>query len=363
MVGEVADVDPLAPRLARLPHLVGGFVERLRRRVLRPTQRDEYVVALRESGACACFVALEADAQIGGQPQRRVRLRVLARARDGLAVCCRGVLPRRTLAVVVERGLAAHHQFHDAADTSHGAEQDVLGIPIHRSAAVRARPGVQVVPGPHHQRVAHDEPPRVRLPRRLEDQAARQVPPGSRDRHAVGPEPEVARTAVEDRPEHAGGVGARHAHPLDRPCRRDEAGVLAVGEERVVGDRGERIPQPTARDVRDGSGDRERCRRFDVAAAVLAGAVRGLGVLQDHAAHHRPQTHPRLAGRQPGVSDARRRARARAGGRWPRRTRRWRAGRGSGWPTGRRGAPRAGPRGCRWRWRSRGPARSAARAE
>ena len=42
-------------------------------------------------------------------------------------------------AVVVERRLAAHHQLDGAAHAAHGAQQDVLGIPVHRGAAVGAR--------------------------------------------------------------------------------------------------------------------------------------------------------------------------------------------------------------------------------
>ena len=78
VVGEVADVDPLPPRLAGLPHLVGGLFEGLRRRVLGPAQRDEHVVALVQPGPGPRLAALQADAQVGGQPQRRVRVRVLA---------------------------------------------------------------------------------------------------------------------------------------------------------------------------------------------------------------------------------------------------------------------------------------------
>ena len=186
MIGEVADVDPLTPRLAGLPHLVGGFFVGLRRRMLRPAQRDEHVVALGEAGPGPRFVTLEADAEVRRQPQGGMRLRILARAGDGLAVRGCRVLPRRRLAVIVEGGLAAHHQLDDAADASDGPQQDVLGVPVHRRAAVGPRAGVDVVPRAHHQRVAHDHPAGVGLPGGLEDQAARQIAPSRRHRHAVG---------------------------------------------------------------------------------------------------------------------------------------------------------------------------------
>ena len=87
VVREVADVDPLPPALAGLPHLVGGLLVGLRRRVLGPAQRDEHVVALLEPGPGPGLAALQPDAQIGRQPQRRVRVRVAWR---------RARSPRRT---------------------------------------------------------------------------------------------------------------------------------------------------------------------------------------------------------------------------------------------------------------------------
>ena len=107
---------------------------------------------------------------------------------------------------------------------------------------MRARPVRHVVPGAHHQRVADDEPPGRRLPRRLQHQGARQVAAGSGEADVVGAEPEAPRAAVEHRGEHAGGVGSRHAHPLHRTARGDEAGRLAVRQERVVRDQRERAP-------------------------------------------------------------------------------------------------------------------------
>ena len=55
-----------------------------------------------------------------------------------------------------------------------------------------------------------------------------------------GPEPEVARLAVEQGAEHAGRVEAGEAQPVDRPVGRDQGAGVAVGQERVVGDGRER---------------------------------------------------------------------------------------------------------------------------
>ena len=123
--------------------------------------------------------------QVGGQPQRRVCLGVARRPRDGLAVRLRRVLPGGRDAVVVERRLAVHHELDGAADAAHGAQQDVFGVPVHRRAAVRPRPGLQVVPRAHHQGLAHDEPAGVGLPGGLQDQAAGQIAARGRHRHPV----------------------------------------------------------------------------------------------------------------------------------------------------------------------------------
>ena len=194
--------------------------------------------------------------------------------RDRLAVRAGRVLPAGADAVVVERRLAVHHQLDGAAHASHGAQQDVLGIPVHRGAAVRARPRLDVVPRPHHQRVAHDQPAGMRLPGGLQDQAAGQVAARGRHRDAVRAQPEVAGAAIQDGPEDAGRVGPRHAHPFHRAGRRDQAGGFAVRQERVVGDRGKRVPQRPARRIRHRGRHGERCG---------VGLVGGLGVLQNHA--------------------------------------------------------------------------------
>ena len=94
---------------------------------------------------------------------------------------------------------------------------------------------------------------RMRLPGRYRRAAGTETP--------YGPEPEVPGAAVQDRAEHAGGVRPRHAQPLHRTRRGDQAGVLAVGQEPVVRDRRERIAQRTARDIRHRGSDGERWRR------------------------------------------------------------------------------------------------------
>lgn len=226
--------------------------------MLGPAQRDEHVVALFHPGAGPGFPAFQPDAQVGGEPQRRVGVGLLGGAGDGLAVGVGGVLPGGADAVVVERRLAAHHQLDGAADAAHRAQQDVLGVPVHRGAAVGARASLQVVPGAHDQRVPYDQPSRVGLPGGFHDQAAGQVSAGRRDGHAVGSQPEMAGAAVQDRPEHARGVRSGHTHPFHRPGRRDQAGGFPVGQECVVGDRGKRVPQGCVGSKRPGCAQVDR---------------------------------------------------------------------------------------------------------
>ena len=202
-----------------------------------------------------------------------MRVRVVAGPRDGFPIATGRVLPVGADPVVVERRLAVHHQLDGAADASHGAQQGVFGLPVHRGAAMRPRPRLDVVPRAHHQRVADDHPAGVGLPRGLQDQAARQVTPGGGHRDAVGAHPEVPGAAIQDRAEHAGRIGSWHAQPFHRSTRGDQAGVLAVGEEGVVGDRRKGVPQ-TARHVWHRGG----CVELH-GGAVLVGGRR---VLQDH---------------------------------------------------------------------------------
>jgi hypothetical protein len=293
VVGEVSDVDPLPPALGGLPHLVGGLFVGLRRRVFGPAQGDEHVVALFHPGARPRLPALQPDAQVGGQAQRRMRVGLFAGARDGLAVGVGRVLPGDADAVVVEGRFAAHHQLDRAADAAHGAQQDVLGVPVHRGAAMRSRAALDVVPRAHHQRVTHDQPPGVGLPGGLHDQAAGKVAARRRHRDAVGAEPKVAGAAVQDRAEHARGVGPGHAQPFHRPGGGDQARRLPVGQECVVGDRREGVPQRAAgrERRRRAEVDRRSQRRFGrsferfqrcLGGSTVGRLVGGLGV-QDHA--------------------------------------------------------------------------------
>jgi hypothetical protein len=55
--------------------------------------------------------------------------------------------------------------------------------------------------------------------------------------HVGRADPETAYVAVEDRAEHARRVELRQAQPLDVPAGSHQRGHLAIGQERVLGDR------------------------------------------------------------------------------------------------------------------------------
>ena len=95
-------------------------------------------------------------------------------------------------------------------------------------------------PRPQRQRVAHHDPAGRHLPGGDQRVRARLVL--TRRGHVRGErrEPEMTRLPVQQRAEHARGVEARDAQPADAAVRRDERSRVAVREERVVGDRGER---------------------------------------------------------------------------------------------------------------------------
>jgi hypothetical protein len=116
----------------------------------------------------------------------------------------------------------------------------VVGVIVGGGPPVRLGPVVVVMPRADEQDVADDDPAGLRAPRRLVDHRARDVAAAGRDVVVGGPDPEAARVAVEHRAEHGRAVHPRKAHPLDVAARRDERGRLAVGEERVLGDRRER---------------------------------------------------------------------------------------------------------------------------
>ncbi len=242
MIREAARRDPFAPVVLGGDHLGDRLVEGVRHRAVPPRQCDEGRVALVEPTSRAGLAVLDAESQIRGHAQRRMLVRRVPAHRGGLLVDLAGVPPFGAAPVVVEGGFATDVQVHRPVHTAHRPQQHVLGLPVGRCAAVCRGALLDVVPGRHDQGVAHDHPARVGLPGRLEDQTAGQVPPCRGHGAIVRRQPEMARAAVQQCAEHAGGVGSRHAHPLHGSVARDQTGALAIREECVVVDGREHAP-------------------------------------------------------------------------------------------------------------------------
>ncbi len=234
MVGELPAVEPVLPvvRGPREP-LVGVLVV-ARRVVLAPGQRAEDLLALLHHVACGRARALEAEVEVGDQPQVEVAV-----GDAGLVVALLPVAPAAALAPVVEGRLAVERHLHLAVDAANGAQQHVVGVVVGRRAAVRVRAVVVVVPRTDQQDVAHDQPAAGRVPTRLEHHRAGQVAASGRDANVRRADAEQAGVAVEDRPEDARRVHARQTHPLDVAAGGDQGRRLAVGQEAIVGNRGE----------------------------------------------------------------------------------------------------------------------------
>jgi len=182
--------------------------------------------------------ALQPDAQIGRQPQRRVRVRVLAGPARWFSHSRLPSTPSWRCCGGSRRRLAVHHQLHPCR--SH----------IARCAAGCARrPSPSGAPDGWRDRLSMPcQGPITSVSRTItHPYVVCQVSPGSgrpegnagrpgHRPHRTGSSGSV-RAAIQDRPEHAGRIGARHTQPPPRSARGDQTGVLAVGEKRVVGDR------------------------------------------------------------------------------------------------------------------------------
>ena len=235
VVGHARAIDPVAPEAggrldpARRVVGVGGGGE-----LLRPRQRAEQPLAVLEDVARTHAVALDAHRHVGLQPDRHPG----AGGVRGVAVRA-DQRPLGGLAPVVEDRLADQLDLDRVVDALDGAHQQVLGVVVGRRPRVR---GDRVLGPPRAdgERVADDDPAAGRAPGGDEHVRARVVAARHRVVDAERAEPERACPAVEQRPEHARGVELRDAQPVDRAVGRDQGAGVAVGQEPVVGDRGER---------------------------------------------------------------------------------------------------------------------------
>ena len=218
------DVDPLrslprrsAARRGRPPRTTRSRAGRPPRGVPRPH-----------------LVALDAERHIGPQPDRHV-----GPGRVGAVPVIARQLPLAGRPSVIEDRIADQLDLDGPLDPTNRPDEQVVGVPV------GGRPRVgrdQVLPLRRTDRegVAHLDPAGLRLPGGHEDVRAGLVGACRGHVDAERTQTEQPRPAVQQRPEHARGVEARHAEPIDRSVGRDERAGVAVGQERVVLDRGER---------------------------------------------------------------------------------------------------------------------------
>ena len=238
VVGELALVEPAPPEVGGLvdllPRLLGVGGRRVRLAV--PRERSERGLAVVQPGERDGCAPRHAQAHVRGETQRGI---VGTSVGHRLLVALTGVLPSGVGAAVVEDRLTVEDQLDLPLDAANRTHQHVPRFEVAGRTAVLLATAVGVDPRAHHQRVAHDEPPRPCLPGGLQHVGAGQVATAGGHQQLGGPEPEGAGSPVEDGAEHAGAVGARQAQPLDAPARPDQRRDLPVGQEPVFADRGE----------------------------------------------------------------------------------------------------------------------------
>ena len=234
VVRELAARQPVLPVMCGPHQLLVRLLVRRGSRAPAPRQRHEPGVALLEHGARTGLATFEPEEHVGGQGQRDARVR---RRGPALVVAVAGVLPLDRGSAVVEDRLAVHDRLHLARDAADRSEQDVLGLVVGRRPPVGHRTVGAVMPGPDQQDVPDDHPATRRAPAGLEDHRPREVAASCRDQGIERRQLERPGAAAEDRPEGAGCVEARNAHPVDRAARSHEGRHLTVTEEPVVPDR------------------------------------------------------------------------------------------------------------------------------
>ena len=261
MIGELSTIEPVLPVVAGPPEPVLGLLQRPRRGVLAPPQRDEPALAFLEQGACGGRRTFEAHVQIRGQPQsgqwvlgrgRIVRPAAVVhpvagspieeRLGDRIVVTVLPVGPARGHPAVVEAWSAIHLHLDLSVDAADRPQQNMRRVVVGGSPTVGMGTFVLVVPRPDEKRIGDDQPTSRRPPTGFEhhrpgDVAACRghVDPGRTDT-------EMAGIAIENGAEHAGGVHPRQAQPFHCAVRRHQRRCLTVGEECVVLDRWEVTP-------------------------------------------------------------------------------------------------------------------------
>ena len=168
--------------------------------------------------------------------RRRVRP---SDGRIGGAVAAVDDRPFGGCAAVVEGRFADQVDLHAPVDAFDGPDEHVFGVVVGWWPGVRCDQVVAVARS-HRERVAHDDPSGGSLPRGDEHVRARLVSTCGGMTDVERAEAEEPGFAVEEAAEDALGVEGGDAEPVDRAVGGDQGAGVAVGDEGVGVDRGER---------------------------------------------------------------------------------------------------------------------------
>ena len=229
MVGDGRQREPVPPVLLgrrELCHRV-VFGERA---VAFPREREPGGLPLLERGASVGAGPEDAEPDAPGEVEGEIA------GTDGDALVAPVVVaPLAAGGAVVELRDDVGLDFDPAAAARGDAQQRALRHRVagHAAVAVTAFVGGR---RPDDEQVPDDQPPGGRVPRRLEDVGAGDVPALVGDVDAGGPEAEEPGRSVEERTEHTGRIGAGQAEPFHRTVGGHQRADFTVRQERVVGD-------------------------------------------------------------------------------------------------------------------------------
>jgi hypothetical protein len=234
VVGDRRAGEPVAPEARGRVELSGGLVGGGRdERFVAPGQRAVHRLAGAQDVAGPSPASLDAHEHVGLEPECLV---AAGRIRSMPIWAQR---PPAGNAPIVERGLAHEIDLHTAVDAFGGPHERVIGVLVGWRSRVRGN-RVLATARSHRERVADDHPARRGLPGSDKRVGPGLVDPVTGNVDPERREPEAARAAVEQGTEHARRVEPRDAQPVDRAVRGHQRARVAVGQEPVIGDRGER---------------------------------------------------------------------------------------------------------------------------
>jgi hypothetical protein len=233
VVGDLGRAQPVAPEIDRGVQRAERFLRAARNAALPPRQGDERRLALGERRAPITARTQHAERDTAGQFELQI---TLPRGDRHSVVPVTLVTPCPAGSPVIEQRGTVHDGLDPAADARRDPDQRADRAEFSRSPVV-IRPPSLALDRAHGQEVLNGHPSRRRLPGRLQHHRPWHIPAVLGHLDIAGTEPERASGPVQQRPEHTRGVGAWQAQPLDRPVRRHQAALLAIGQESIVGDR------------------------------------------------------------------------------------------------------------------------------